>query len=134
MDRRRFLDMTARGGAFAAAWATTGMAGTRLLAAVPRPATTARKLIIPTDTPDRFKVKVMEFNPILAPDPATWELEIGGLVDRPVKLKLADIHRLSRIKQSSRIKCVQCWSARVEWEGFRSGDLLKLARPKREAT
>ena len=86
-----------------------------------------RKLIIPTDTPDRFKVKVMEFNPIPAPDPATWELEIGGLVSHPIKLKLEDLHKLPGTKQTSRLKCVQCWSARINWEGFRGADLLRRA-------
>jgi methionine sulfoxide reductase catalytic subunit len=147
MDRRKFLDVTARGGAAAAAWVTTGLsragkllgtpAGSPLPALPPSPlssVTTQRKLIIPSDTPDRFKAKVMEFNPILAPDPATWELEIGGLVERPMKLRLADVKRLPRIKQNSRMKCVQCWSARIEWQGFRCGELLRLARPKAEAT
>jgi len=147
MDRRKFLDVVARGGAAAAAWATSSLTRSgNLLGASggsPRPAlpsslassaATPRKLIIPSDTPDRFKAKVMEFNPIPAPDPATWELQIGGMVERPMKLKLADVKRLSRIKQSSRMKCVQCWSVRIEWQGFRCGELLRLARPKAEAT
>jgi len=142
MDRRKFLDVAARGAA-AAAWAGSALAaGGKLVGAsselalepsrIPGSGTeTARpKLIIPTDIPDRFKVKVMEFNPIPPIDPAKWELEIGGLVGRPLSLKLADIKRLPRVKQSSRMKCVQCWSARIDWEGFRSGELLGLARPK----
>lgn len=76
----------------------------------------------------------MEFNPIPAPDPATWELQVGGMVERPMKLRLADVKRLPRIKQSSRMKCVQCWSVRIEWQGFRCGELLRLARPKADAT
>src|SRR5688500_15326858 len=31
------------------------------------------------------------------------------------------------------MKCVQCWSARADWGGFRSGALLDIARPKRSA-
>lgn len=147
--------MATRGGALAAAWAANGLAPRlgfgdpgRLLAsahpaalaatlrprAFPAPAGATRKLIIPSDTPDRFKAKIMEFNPVPAPDPATWELEIGGLVERPVKLRLGDVRRLARVKQSSRMKCVQCWSSRIDWEGFRTGELLKLVRPKPEAT
>ena len=72
----------------------------------------------------------MEFNPVPPIDSAAWQLEIGGLAGRPLKLKLADIKRLPSVKQSSRMKCVQCWSARIDWEGFRSGELLSLARPK----
>src|SRR5438093_11527630 len=125
MDRRRFLDVAARGAA-AAAWAGSLGAGRKLLGT----GTSRPKLIIPTDIPDRFKVKVREFNPVPPIDAAAWRLEIGGLAGRPLKLKLADIKRLPSVKQSSRMKCVQCWSARIDWEGFRSGELLSLVRPK----
>ncbi len=100
----------------------------------PEASAQGRKLIIPTDNPDRFRLKVMEFNPVPALDLATWQLEIGGLVGRPVKLKLSDLKRLPAVNQSSRMKCVQCWSARILWHGFRAGDLLRLAEPKRAAT
>jgi DMSO/TMAO reductase YedYZ molybdopterin-dependent catalytic subunit len=94
----------------------------------------ARRWIRPTDKPDRFNLKVMEFNPIPAPDPLSWELAIGGLVAQPLRMKPADILRLPRITQSSRLKCVQCWSGRILWEGFRAGELLKLVAPKPEAS
>jgi methionine sulfoxide reductase catalytic subunit len=89
--------------------------------------------IIPTNKPDKFHLKVMAFNPIQAPDPATWELAIGHTTGDPVRLKLADIERLPRVSQSSRLKCVQCWSGRVTWEGFRAQELLKLAPPAGDA-
>jgi DMSO/TMAO reductase YedYZ molybdopterin-dependent catalytic subunit len=75
----------------------------------------------------------MAWNPIPAPDPATWTLEIGGLAEQQLSLKTADLDRLPRIEQVSRLKCVQCWSGRVRWEGFRAAELFKAARPKREA-
>jgi DMSO/TMAO reductase YedYZ molybdopterin-dependent catalytic subunit len=123
MKRRRFMGSALLAGAGAVA------GGAR-----PGRAAEARKLILPTDTPDRFGLKVMAFNPIPAPDPRTWELTIGGLVEQPLRLRQADLARLPRVSQSSRLKCVQCWSGRVLWEGFRCGELLKLARPKREAS
>jgi DMSO/TMAO reductase YedYZ molybdopterin-dependent catalytic subunit len=92
------------------------------------------KWIIPTNKPDRFGLKVMAFNPIRVPDPATWELEIGGLTHEPVRLRTADLDRLPRISQNSRLKCVQCWSGRVIWEGFHPEALVKLARPTADAT
>jgi DMSO/TMAO reductase YedYZ molybdopterin-dependent catalytic subunit len=126
MKRRAFVESALLSGA-AAAFRVPG------LAAGPgdRP---AGKWIVPTDIPDRFHLKVMEFNPIPAPDPLTWELAIEGLAAQPLRLKVADLERLPRITQSSRLKCVQCWSGRVQWEGFRCGELLKLARPKPEAS
>src|SRR5207249_7188986 len=80
------------------------------------------KWIVPTDTPDRFYLKVMEFNPGPAPDPRSWDLTIEGLAGPPLHLKLADLERLPRITQSDRLKCVQCWSGRVRWEGFRADE------------
>ena len=86
--------------------------------------------IIPTNKPDRFNLKVMAFNPIPAPDPKTWELAIEGAGDPGIRLKLDDVEKLPRVSQSSRLKCVQCWSGRVNWEGFRTEDLLRLIRAK----
>jgi len=90
------------------------------------------KWIIPTNKPDRFGLKVMAFNPILVPDPARWTLAIAGLTHESVSLTAADLERLPKVGQSSRLKCVQCWSGRVNWEGFRAQALLELARPKAE--
>jgi DMSO/TMAO reductase YedYZ molybdopterin-dependent catalytic subunit len=115
---------------------STFLAGTAAAAGLGRPALSApsRRWILPTDSPDRFRLKVMAFNPIPALDPAAWRLSIGGLAAQPLTLGTADLDRLPRIAQSSRLKCVQCWSGRVRWEGFRVGELLKLAGPRPEAT
>jgi methionine sulfoxide reductase catalytic subunit len=123
--RRRFVSSALLAGVGTAlspeppAWAAEGRAG---------------KMILPTDTPDRFHLKVMAFNPGPAPDPRSWELTIDGLAGPSLRLKLADLDRLPRVTQSSRLKCVQCWSARVRWEGFRATELLKLAGAKPEAS
>jgi methionine sulfoxide reductase catalytic subunit len=82
--------------------------------------------IIPTNKPDRFNLKVMAFNPIPAPDLSKWDLTIEGAGDPNTRVKLADLDKLPRIVQSSRLKCVQCWSGRVNWEGFRAQELLRL--------
>ena len=91
------------------------------------------KWIIPTNKPDRFGLKVMAFNPILVPDPAKYELVVEGLAHEPLTLKAGDLDKFPRVAQSSRLKCVQCWSGRINWEGFRADTLVKLARPKAEA-
>jgi len=126
MHRRAFLEA-------ALLTAATGLARPGLLLAG-QPDRHSGRWIIPTNKPDRFGLKVMAFNPIPVPDPAKWELAIGGLTHEPLQLKAGDLNRLPRIAQSSRLKCVQCWSGRVNWEGFRSDELVKLARPKPEAT
>jgi DMSO/TMAO reductase YedYZ molybdopterin-dependent catalytic subunit len=92
------------------------------------------KWILPTNKPSRFGLKVMAFNPIPSPDPAAWRLEIGGLVEEAITLNVADIDKLPRDVQNSRLKCVQCWSGRVKWEGFSAKALLKQTRLKAEAS
>jgi DMSO/TMAO reductase YedYZ molybdopterin-dependent catalytic subunit len=99
MDRRKFVNLTAGAAAgFIAGQRTlhpTGLSSSpsAWLAFSAPSSSAARKLIIPTDTPDRFKAKVMEFNPVPAIDPATWQLQIGGLVEQPLKLNVADVSR-----------------------------------------
>jgi DMSO/TMAO reductase YedYZ molybdopterin-dependent catalytic subunit len=91
------------------------------------------KWIIPTNKPDRFGLKVMAFNPIRVPDPALWALAVGGLAHEALTLKAADLERFTKVEQNSRLKCVQCWSGRVNWVGFRAQELIKLAAPKKGA-
>ncbi len=50
-----------------------------------------------------------------------------------LELTLADLNRLPRETQNSRMKCVQCWSSRTNWGGFRFGHLLEKAKPARNA-
>jgi sulfoxide reductase catalytic subunit YedY len=117
MDRRTFLHRVVMSGAAA------GLGTRQAFAQAERRRT---GWIIPTNKPDRFGLKVMAFNPIPVPDPKTWELTIEGLSGSPLRLKAADLDRLPRISQSSRLKCVQCWSGRVTWEGFRWQSLLRF--------
>jgi hypothetical protein len=74
MDRRRFVNAALRASAAAAAWAArTGAFGARPPVlpqpSLPLPGTDAqdRRLIIPTDNPDRFRLKVLELNSIADP-------------------------------------------------------------------
>ena len=88
------------------------------------------KLLLPSDQPDERGFRLMWYNPISPIDQKTWRLQIGGLVDRPAALSLLDLRKLPRESQSSRMKCVQCWSARTEWGGFRFQALLDMVKPK----
>jgi DMSO/TMAO reductase YedYZ molybdopterin-dependent catalytic subunit len=88
-----------------------------------------KKLLLPTDTPDQYGFRIMWYNPVPPIDPAVWRLEIKGLVANPVKLTLAQLRALPQVRQSSRMKCVQCWSSRTTWGGFRYGDLAATIKP-----
>lgn len=98
-------------------------------AAAARAGDDRKKLLLPTDTPDQYGFRIMWYNPAPPIDPVTWRLEIKGLVAQPVKLQLSQLRALPQVSQSSRMKCVQCWSSRTTWGGFRYADLAALAKP-----
>lgn len=96
-------------------------------------ANTRPKLLLPSDQPDEHGFRLMWYNPVPPIDQAKWRLDVGGLVERPLKLAVADLRKLPQIQQSSRMKCVQCWSARATWGGFRFASLLDIVKPRPKA-
>ena len=103
-------------------------------------ATTARadeksrpKILLPTDTPDQFNLRIMWYNPVPPIDQKTWRLEVKGLVERPQGFSVAVLRKFPHVNQSARMKCVQCWSARSTWGGFRFGHLLESVKPLKKA-
>jgi DMSO/TMAO reductase YedYZ molybdopterin-dependent catalytic subunit len=56
-----------------------------------------------------------------------WRLEIGGLVERPAKLSLADLRALPARTQITRHDCVEGWSCIGKWKGAVLGPLLMQA-------
>ncbi len=63
----------------------------------------------------------------------TWTLKISGLCESPTTFTLTDLKNLPAQSQSSRLKCVECWSARAEWRGFSIKELEKVIRPHASA-
>ncbi len=96
-------------------------------------ADTKPKLLLPSDQPDEHGLRLMWYSPVPPVDQAKWRLNISGLVDRPRRLTLAELRALPQQEQSSRLTCVQCWSARATWSGFRFGSLLDIVKPQRKA-
>jgi DMSO/TMAO reductase YedYZ molybdopterin-dependent catalytic subunit len=113
MNRRAFL---------------SGVAVAGLRAAEP-----PRQLLLPSDEPDEFHFRLMWYNPVAALDPRVYRLQVGGLIEKPQSLSLEDLRRLPQETQNARLKCVQCWSSRTEWGGFRFTHLLELAKPQKIA-
>ncbi|GEJ57934.1 molybdopterin-dependent oxidoreductase [Anaeromyxobacter diazotrophicus] len=64
---------------------------------------------------------------------ADYTLEIGGRVERPLRLSLADLRGMPRETQISLHCCIQGWSAIAEWGGVPLRHLLELCRPLPEA-
>lgn len=67
-------------------------------------------------------------------DPASWRLQIGGLVDRPVTMTYAELRALPRFEQTATFHCVTGWTVKdVHWAGVRFDDLLAAAGPQTSA-
>lgn len=62
-----------------------------------------------------------------------WRLEIGGLVERPLSLSLADLRQAPSRAQITRHDCVEGWSSIAKWKGARLGPLLDRAGVKPHA-
>ncbi len=63
---------------------------------------------------------------------ATWALEVGGLVDRPLRLTLADLRAMPRESQRTLHCCIQGWSAIAEWSGVPLRYVLEAAGVRRD--
>jgi DMSO/TMAO reductase YedYZ molybdopterin-dependent catalytic subunit len=64
---------------------------------------------------------------------ADWRLEVSGLVERPMKLSLADLRALPSRSQITRHDCVEGWSCIGQWKGAQLSALLEAAGLKRQA-
>jgi DMSO/TMAO reductase YedYZ molybdopterin-dependent catalytic subunit len=63
-------------------------------------------------------------------DRATWRLDVGGLVEKPVSLTYAHLRALPRAEQISTFHCVTGWTVKnVHWGGVRIADVFDLVRP-----
>jgi len=58
---------------------------------------------------------------------ADWRLEVGGLVDKPLSLSLADLRALPARTQITRHDCVEGWSCIGEWTGAKLAPIMALA-------
>jgi len=58
-----------------------------------------------------------------------WKLEVGGLVQHPTSLSLAELRALPARTQITRHDCVEGWSAIGKWKGAPLGAVLALAQP-----
>ena len=62
-----------------------------------------------------------------------WKLAIGGLVNNPMALSLAQLRSMPARTQITRHDCVEGWSAIGQWTGPQLGLLLKAANMKTNA-
>jgi sulfoxide reductase catalytic subunit YedY len=62
-----------------------------------------------------------------------WQIQVGGLVNKPMTLDLDDLLKFSQIERIYRLRCVEAWSMVIPWVGFRLADLIKKVEPRNEA-
>ena len=62
-----------------------------------------------------------------------WSLEIGGMVDKPMRLSLQNLMDLPRTHTRVNHYCVEGWTAVEQWTGVKLSDLAKLAGAHRNA-
>ena len=58
-------------------------------------------------------------------DPATYKLEVAGLVENKKPWTLDELHALPEVSQVTRHVCVEGWSAIGSWQGATLADFLK---------
>jgi len=67
-------------------------------------------------------------------DPATWRLQVDGLVQKPVSLSYGQLRSLPRAEQVTTFHCVTGWTVpNVHWAGVRLNDIYDLVLPLPEA-
>ncbi len=131
--RRRFLRTAALSalGGLAAACGPARRMGTPTR---PSPTATSGKVLgnenRPAIKPDWNVRYFQSYRPV---DRDDWRLTVEGLVEAPQSLSLDDILDLPRVEQDTRMKCVECWSARAMWAGFTYETLAECVEPSSEA-
>jgi len=58
---------------------------------------------------------------------------MGGLVEHPVSLSLAELRHLGRQSQITKHNCIQGWTAIAEWAGVPLARVVELVQPRPEA-
>jgi sulfoxide reductase catalytic subunit YedY len=63
-----------------------------------------------------------------------WQIEIGGLVEKPLKLDVRELIEMFPLEERVyRFRCVEGWSMVVPWTGFQLSKLIERVQPKAEA-
>ena len=71
--------------------------------------------------------KTPDYNSHVATRFADWRVQVGGMVDRPLSLSIADLGAMPQRAQITRHDCVEGWSAIGKWQRPMLGTVLKAA-------
>ena len=81
-------------------------------------------------TPERYFPAYSITRPVpeLA-EPASWALEVGGLVRKPMRLTVEMLQALPRVSYTVKHHCVEGWSAIATWTGAPVSSVAALVEP-----
>jgi DMSO/TMAO reductase YedYZ molybdopterin-dependent catalytic subunit len=74
-----------------------------------------------------------DYESLVLTDFARWRLEVGGLVDQPASLSLAELRQMPARTQITRHDCVEGWSCIGKWKGPMLSTILDRVGLKPEA-
>jgi DMSO/TMAO reductase YedYZ molybdopterin-dependent catalytic subunit len=81
-----------------------------------------------------LKWPVLHYGSVPHVDLKTWDFQIAGLVEKPVRLTWEEFNRLPQTEIVSDIHCVTRWSRfDNRWTGVLFTELMKLVGPRSEA-
>jgi DMSO/TMAO reductase YedYZ molybdopterin-dependent catalytic subunit len=77
---------------------------------------------------------VLHYGPVPDVDLGTWDFQVFGLVEEPLRLTYAQFMALPQVQVKADIHCVTRWTLLDSiWEGVAFKELMKLIRPQPEA-
>jgi len=74
-----------------------------------------------------------DYNRLAEADFTDYRLDVGGLVDHPAALSLADLRGLGTSVQITKHQCIQGWCAVAEWGGVPLARILEVVKPTTQA-
>ncbi len=89
--------------------------------------------ISPHFWPNGKMPKRADWNELAAHDFRDYRLHVGGLVERPVTLSLADLAQLGEEETITMHHCIQGWSGIAKWGGVSFKTVIDLVKPRPEA-
>lgn len=80
---------------------------------------------------DKMQVRTVDGQPDI--ELSSYELTVGGLVEKPLSLSFDEIKDMEPEERFVELPCVEGWSEQAVWKGPRLSDLLERAGVKEEA-
>ena len=70
-----------------------------------------------------------EYKKLLAEGFRNYQLNVGGLVENPMQISLAQLRAMPHFEQITSNYCIQGWTGIAKWGGVRMKDIMALVHP-----